>query len=72
MIFFKLFEDDYGRDDSCVDVLNEFLSENPNLKIVNSQMTQFTKSKYGSNVLNRWDPENTRLASRILVQFETD
>lgn len=70
MVFFKLFEDKYGSDDSCVDILNEFLEKNPDLKVVSSQMMQYTKSKYGSSVLNRWDPENTRLASRILVQFE--
>lgn len=70
MIFFKLFEDKYGRDDSCVDVLNEFLEENPDLKVVSTQMMQYTESNYGFGVGGRWLPENTRLASRILVQFE--
>lgn len=70
MIFFKLFKDDY--DSNCVDILNQYLERNPNLKVISSQMMQYTESNYGSNVLNRWNPENTRLANRILVQFETD
>ena len=68
--FFKLFKDDY--DSNCVDILNQYLERNPNLKVISSQMMQYTESNYGSNVLNRWNPENTRLANRILVQFETD
>lgn len=70
MIFFKLFKDDY--DSTCVDTLNKFLEINPNLKVKSSQMMQYTESKYGRNVLNRWDPENTMLANRILVEFEID
>lgn len=72
MIFFKLFEDDYNRDNSCVNNLNKYLEANPNLKVVSAQLMQYTESRYGNTVLNRWDPENTLLASRIFVQFETD
>jgi hypothetical protein len=70
VIFFKLFEDKYGCDDSCVDVLNEFLAGNPDLKVVSVQMMQCTVSNYGFGIGGRWNPENTRLASKILVQFE--
>lgn len=69
-VFFKVFKDDRIEGKSCVDKLNKYLQDNPNLKIINSQMCQYTESKYGSAVLNRWDPKNTFLAEQILVQFE--
>lgn len=69
-VFFKVFKDDRTEGKSCVDKLNKYLQDNPNLKIINSQMCQYTESKYGSAVLNRWDPKNTFLAEQILVQFE--
>lgn len=69
-VFFKIFKDDYGNDRSCVEKLNKFILDNPNLKIVSCQMTQYTESRYGSAVLNRWEPKNTYLSYQILVQFE--
>lgn len=69
-VFFKIFKDDYGNDRSCVEKLNKFILDNPNLKIVSCQMVQYTESRYGSAVLNRWEPKNTYLSYQILVQFE--
>lgn len=69
-VFFKVFKDDYGNDRSCVEKLNKFILDNPNLKIVSCQMVQYTESRYGSTVLNRWEPKNTYLSYQILVQFE--
>lgn len=69
-VFFKIFKDDYGNDRSCVEKLNKFILDNPNLKIVSCQMVQYTESRYGSAVLNRWEPQNTYLSYQILVQFE--
>lgn len=70
-VFFKIFTDNYGNDRSCVEKLNKFILDNPNLKIVSYQMTQYTESRYGSTWSNRWAPENTYLSYQILVQFES-
>ena len=72
MIFFKEFKDNYGNDGSCLKNLNEYLLHHPNLKVVSSQYVQYTESKYGSGVLNRWDPEHTYLSYKVIVQFEGD
>lgn len=69
-VFFKVFKDDYGNDRSSVEKLNKFILDDPNLKIINCQMVQCTESRYGSTVLNRWEPKNTYLSYQILVQFE--
>lgn len=69
-VFFKVFKDNRVEGKSCVDKLNEYIQNKPNLKIVNTQMAQYTESRYGEAVLNRWDPQNTFLAEQILVQFE--
>lgn len=61
MIFFKLFKDEFHNDDSCVDALNKFLLEHPDLKVVSTQMMQYTQSKYGQILV--------QLKKRSLIQI---
>lgn len=72
MIYFKIFKDRYNDDGSCVDVLNDYVSRHPEHKIVFTKLEQYTESKYGPNVINRWDKENTYTANRVFAQFMTE